>query len=170
MLARQVAALRRAEACANVSTAPSRSSTRSGAPLYRSGRLAHARHHPPGRPVTRRDTSPAGHGSGPIVGRVGHRGRSGLRAGRHVDPRRRQRALHHHLGRGAHDCCPPGTLSGYQTSPGRHSQLIGASRSRVGEVGVVRTMMYPSSSEVRRAPVVVRTKEGPRQVCQPSRS
>ena len=31
--------------------------------------------------------------------------------------------------------------SAYQTSPGRHSQLIGAPRSSAGDVGVSRTMM-----------------------------
>ena len=60
--------------------------------------------------------------------------------------------------------------TGYQTSPGRQSQLIGESRSRGGDMTVSRTRMKPSSSGVRRAPSGVRTNAGPRHVRQPSRS
>ena len=60
--------------------------------------------------------------------------------------------------------------TGYQTSPGRQSQLIGESRSRGGDMTVSRTRMKPSSSGVRRDPSGVRTNAGPRHVRQPSRS
>ncbi len=60
--------------------------------------------------------------------------------------------------------------AGYQTSPGRQSQLIGADRSSSGELGVRRTNTYPSSSGVRTSPDSVRTEVGPCHTTQPRRS
>jgi len=51
----------------------------------------------------------------------------------------------------------------YQTKPGRHSQLIGSSRSRAAEAVTRQMWMHPSSVPVRIRPEPVRTKVGPRQ-------
>ena len=59
--------------------------------------------------------------------------------------------------------------SGYQTSPGRHSQEIGPVSSTAGVDGVSSTMTKPSSSGVGRSPPGTRTNVGPGQTRQPSR-
>ena len=59
---------------------------------------------------------------------------------------------------------------GYQTSPGRHAQLMAASRDSSPELGVRNTMIQPSSSGVETGPSSVRTELAPRQRSQPSRS
>ncbi len=58
----------------------------------------------------------------------------------------------------------------YQTSPSRQSQVSEALRSSGGVVAVGSTRIDPSSSSVRTGPSWVRTKVGPSQRCQPSRS
>jgi hypothetical protein len=60
-------------------------------------------------------------------------------------------------------------LALHQTSPGRHSQLIGASTSSGPLAEVGRTMMLPSSSSVRSTSSTVRTNVGPRHRSHPRR-
>ena len=61
------------------------------------------------------------------------------------------------------------TLTRYQTSPGRHSQLMAACRSRGGVVGVGSTMIPPSSSGVGTRSQFVLTAVDPSHSSQPSR-